>query len=48
MEKINWPRYTICLDDFENRGRKKTLSVTDVWQNKFEGRNAIDDLSFPF
>ena len=48
MEMINWPRHTICLDDFENRGRRKTLFVTDIYRNKFEGKNSIDDLSFPF
>jgi len=37
----------MCLDDFENRGRRKTLFVTDIYRNKFEGKNFIDDLS-PF
>ena len=49
MERMNWPRHTICLDDFENRGhKKKALFVTDIYRNKFEGKNSIDDLSSPF
>lgn len=48
MEKISRQRRTICLNDFENRGRRKTLFVTDIYRNKFEGKNSIDDLSFPF
>ena len=48
METIIRPRQTINLDEFENRGLKKTLSVTDIYRNKFEGKNSIDDLSSPF
>ena len=45
MKMMNWQRRTMCLDDFENRGHRKTLSVTDIYRNKFEGKNSIDDFS---
>ena len=48
MERISWQRHTICLNDFENRGHKKILSLTDIYRNKYEGKNFIDDLSSPF
>ena len=49
MEKIIWQRpEETCFNEFENRGRRKTLFVTDIYRNKAEGKNAIDDLSFPF
>ena len=49
MERISWQRHEkIRFNEFENRRHRKTLFVTDVWRNKFEGKNSIDDLSFPF
>ena len=49
MERMNWPRHTNCaFAEFENRGHKNTLFLTDIYRNKFEGKNTTDDLSSPF